>query len=255
MLKNRLWLLCLFCTPFYTSAQLKEVLSLDDCVRLIISRSNDLKRNRLEIRKSNLYHQQAQSAIFPNLGLNLSPNFNLGRSIDPFTNQFVDRNLLASNIGLSSNVTVFNGFQQKNAIKEASTSQQIAELSYTMSKNKLISDLYEMYLRVLLAKEYVKMSEKQIKLLTEQIEAIKIQIAAGVLTDLDLLNIETQLNLDEINLLNSKNNLHTALISLKQLLNLPNFSQIDVQDIDFEQNNAYLPTRNKQDILVVLKKC
>lgn len=249
MKKSSFWLACFWLVAFQSIAQLKETLSLDDCVRLAMSRSNDLKRSTLEIRKSDLYHQQAQAAIFPNLNLNLSPNLNLGRSIDPFTNQFVDRNVLASNVGLSSNVTVFNGFQQKNTIKQAATNQQIAALSYTASKNKLVSDVYQAYLRVLLAKEYIKMSEKQVKLLNEQAETIKIQIAAGILTDLDLLNIETQLNLDEINLLNNKNNLYTALIGLKQLLNLPNFSQIDIQSIDFKQGNTYLPTKNKQNVL------
>jgi outer membrane protein len=249
MKKSSFWLFCFCLVSFRSVAQLNEVLNLDDCERLVVSRSNDLKRSTLEIRKSDLYQQQAQSAIFPNLNLNLSPNLNIGRSIDPYTNQFVDRNVLASNVGLSSNITVFNGFQQKNAIKQANANQEIAELSYKVLKNKLISDVYQAYLRVLLAKEYVKMGEKQLKLLNEQIETIKVQIGAGVLTDLDLLNIETQLNLDEINLLNNKNNLHTALIGLKQLLNLPNFSKIDVQGITFERDNGGQPVENKQDIL------
>jgi outer membrane protein len=249
MKKSSFWLACFCLVSFQSIAQLKEVLSLDDCVRLVVSRSNDLKRSTLEISKSDLYHQQAQSAIFPNLNLNLSPNLNLGRSIDPYTNQFVDRNVLASNVGFSSTITIFNGFQQQNTIKQATINQQMAELSYKALKNKLISDVYQAYLRVLLAKEYVRMSEKQLKLLNEQIETIKIQIVLGVLTDLDLLNIEMQLNLDEINLLNNQNNLHTALIGLKQLLNLPNFSQIDVQAIDFEQYNDKQPIKNKQAIL------
>lgn len=235
MKKHSFCLLLFLFASFQSLSQLKEVLSLDDCVRLVVGRSNDLKKSKLDIQKTNIYFQQVQTSIFPSLNLAFSPNFNLGRSIDPYTNQFVERNVFASNIGISSNIMVFNGLQQQYAIEQTNINHKISELSYHLAKNKLISDVYQAYLRVLLAKEYIRIGEKQLKLLNEQKEIIKAQIAAGILTDLDLLNIETQMNLDDINLLNNKNNLQIALIALKQLLNLPNFSQIDVQLIDIDK--------------------
>jgi outer membrane protein len=100
-------------------------------------------------------------------------------------------------------------------------------------------DIYQAYLRILLTKEGIKLGQKQIKMLNEQIEIVKAQISANVLTDLDLLNIKTQLSLDELNILNAQNDLNLAFANLKQLLFLPNSTQIDVKDIDLKFMENY----------------
>ena len=94
-------------------------------------------------------------------------------------------------------------------------------------------DIHQAYLRVLITKENIKLNQKQVELLNQQIEIVKAQISANVLTDLDLLNIKTQLSLDELNLLNLQNELNIAFSGLKQLLYLPVSNAIDIKNIDF----------------------
>ena len=48
----------------------------------------------------------------PYLNGNLSHGYNFGRTIDPFTNQFVESSAIRSNsFGLSTGMVLFNGFQ------------------------------------------------------------------------------------------------------------------------------------------------
>lgn len=228
-----------FSTAFYSIGQNNQSLSLDDCVRLAINKNNNLKRSNLEIQKNAIYHQQAQSSVYPNVNANFSPNLNLGRSLDPYSNQFIDRNIFSTNLSISSTMTLFNGFQIRNAINQTEINQEISSLSYESIKNKLIMDIYQAYLRILLTKEGIKLGQKQIKMLNEQIEIVKAQISANVLTDLDLLNIKTQLSLDELNILNAQNDLNLAFANLRQLLYLPNSTPIDIKDIDLKFMENY----------------
>ena len=237
--KTTLFIYFFFSTALHSIGQTNQSLSLDDCIRLAISKNNNLKRSNLEIQKNAIYHQQAQSSIYPNVNANFAPILNLGRSLDPYSNQFIDRNIFSTNLSISSTMPLFNGYQIRNAINQTEINQEMSSLSYESTKNKLIMDIYQAYLQILLTKEGIKLGQKQVKMLNEQIEIIKVQISANVLTDLDLLNIKTQLSLDELNILNAQNDLNLAFANLKQLLFLPNSMSIDVKDIDLKFMENY----------------
>lgn len=236
-----------FCTAFLVIGQDNQMLSLDDCIRLAINNNNNLKRSNLEIQKNAIYHQQAQSSLYPNLNANISPNLNLGRSLDPYSNQFIDRNIFSTSLSISSSMTLFNGFQIRNSITQTEINQEISTLLYESTKTKLIMNIYDAYLRILLIKEAIKLGEKQVKMLNEQIDVVKAQVSVNVLTDLDLLNIKTQLSLDELNVLNTQNDLNIAFTNLKQLLHLPNSIAIDIKAIDIKAIDLKFIENYEQD--------
>lgn len=151
-------------------------------------------------------------------------------------------------------MTLFNGYQIRNAINQTEINQEMSSLSYKSTKNKPTMDIYQAYLRILLTKEGIKLGQKQVKMLNEQIEIVKAQISANVLTDLDLLNINTQLSLDELNILNAQNDLNLAFANLKQLLFLPNSIPIDVKDIDLKFMENYGPDSAKNIFSRILRR-
>ena len=53
----------------------------------------------------------ARGAFLPNLNGTASHGYNVGQSIDPFTNQFASTRIRSNSFGLSTGVVLFNGFQ------------------------------------------------------------------------------------------------------------------------------------------------
>ncbi len=119
---------------FQSICQNNQLLSLEDCVRLAMNRNNNLKRGNLEIQKNAIYHEQALNSVYPSVNASLSPSGNLGRSIDPYSNQFVDRNIFSTSLAINSNFTIFNGFQIQNGINQTSINQEISQLSLESMK-------------------------------------------------------------------------------------------------------------------------
>ena len=57
--------------------------------------------------------------MLPSLNSSVSHAYNFGRTIDPYTNTFTVDRVRNNNIGLSSSVTLFAGFQNINNIRKS----------------------------------------------------------------------------------------------------------------------------------------
>ena len=96
------------------SAQRK--FSLEQCVDYAYTQSFDIKQRVLKIRQSENILRQSKQAIYPNANASLSQGISSGRSIDPFTNDFIQHTVSSNSIGLGTNLTIFNGFVLRNQI-------------------------------------------------------------------------------------------------------------------------------------------
>lgn len=65
--------------------------------------------------------KQTKANLLPNLSDNLIHGINQGRSIDPFTNQFVNQSINYADYGLSSGIVLFNGFNLQNTVRQFAT--------------------------------------------------------------------------------------------------------------------------------------
>ncbi len=58
----------------------------------------------------------SERLLLPNISGQYNNTFNVGRSIDPFTNSFLTQSILGNNYGLSANYSLFDNRQIKNQI-------------------------------------------------------------------------------------------------------------------------------------------
>jgi outer membrane protein len=63
--------------------------SLNQCIDYAYKQNFDVKLKELRLKQSENTLQQSQKAIYPNLSGSFSQGINSGRSIDPFTNDFI----------------------------------------------------------------------------------------------------------------------------------------------------------------------
>ena len=91
--------------------------------------------------------------MLPNLNATANHGFNQGRSIDPFTNAFINQNVDYASYGASSSILLFNGSSLQNKIKGNALGYEASKMELQQSKDNLTINIILAYLNVLSAED------------------------------------------------------------------------------------------------------
>ena len=215
----------------FAQSETKKSYSLDDCITTAITNNLDLKSAQLVANDAKVDFKQAKANLLPTLNANYNIGVNNGRSIDPFTNDFIDQKLTFSNAGLSLDMTVFNGFNLLNTLKQNQLNKQASEMEYEAAKQDLVLNVTLAYLQVLNAKAVLQLANSQLEATKKQVEIQKGFYENEAGNPADYTDILGQQSNDETNVLTAKNNLENAKLSLKLLLNLDTPTTFEVNEL------------------------
>jgi outer membrane protein len=93
-------------------------LSLQQCVEFAFKNNLDLKQSELNAQSARVDLKQSRNYLLPGVTGSVEHGLNQGRSIDPFSNTYLNQNLSYANYGLSTGILLFNGLSYQNAIKQ-----------------------------------------------------------------------------------------------------------------------------------------
>ncbi len=220
----------------------QELWTLQQCVEYAYQNNIQIKQQKLNTELTKNTYTQSKLSILPNLNAGADYSMYYGRSVDPYTNQFSDNNGKSSNLSLSSSVTLFNGLQTLNTIKKNKLNFLAALQDFEKMKNDIGLNLSGAYLQILFNRELVKIAENQLELSKNQEKRVKIIVKAGKLTAGDLLEIQAQIANEELQLINSENQLDNSLLLLKQILDLKDSITFNISEpIIDEIENTVIP--------------
>ncbi len=219
-------------TGFKSYAQ--EKWSLDSCVNYAIDNNITVKQKVLNVNYRENQHKQSRYDIVPNLNGEVGQGFSFGRSLNVVDNKYYDQNSSNTNIGLSTNVTLFNGLAKINTIKQREYEWQAALQDLEKVKDDISLNVVSAYLDILFNKELVATAQQQLNITKQQIEYNKKQVEAGNMAKGKLLETEAQAANEELTLTNYENNLQVSLLNIMQLLELPVTDNFDVVTPDFD---------------------
>lgn len=208
----------------------RTVHSLEECVALALKNNLDLKQAYLSEQSSNIYFKENKNALLPSLNANYNYGNMSGRSIDPYTNAFVNEQLRYSNAGLGLDATIFNGFRLINGWKQAKLSLKATEMETEAEKQTLILNVTLAYLQVLNLQDLVRLSEKRLSTTQAQLARLQSLFEEEVGNPAEYRDLQGQMAADASNLLEIKNNLELELLTLNTLMNTP--EEINVASMD-----------------------
>ncbi len=209
--------------------------TLQQCIDYALENNLTIKRSELNVKNADVNLKQAQFNRLPNLNANGSYAFSWGRSIDPTTNLFVDNQRIASsNASANSSVTLFNGLNLTNSVKQNKYAYLSTEKSFEDAKNDVILNVVTFYTNVLFTRELYENAIKQLESTTQQVELTEKRVEAGALPKANLLDLLAQKATNELNKVNRENDYNNARINLKQSLQLPPEQSIDIVLPDLE---------------------
>jgi outer membrane protein len=195
--------------------------TLKECVDQALQNNVSLNQSELnnEVNKINL--EQSKANVLPNLNISDAHAFNYGRSLDPSTYQYTTQNISTNNLSLNSNITVFNGFQNLNSIKQNKVSFDAGNMDIDKLKNDISMNVVVAYMQTLMAYEAIDISKSQLESTTAQVERTKKYVDAGKLAEGNLFQIQSQLASDKLSEINAENQLQLAKVNLMQLMETP----------------------------------
>ena len=222
-----------------TSLQAQQVWSLEDCIDYALKNNISLKQAELNIEIKENEHLQSKLQFLPSINASNSFNNNKGLVENPLTNIRSTAETSILSLSYSTNLTLFSGFKNVNQLKKAATEVLKSNYDLETSKNDLISSIALSYLQILFNEELYSTSEKQLTLTHTQENRIKTLVDAGSIARGELLNIQSQLALEEQQLVQAENQLTLSKLQLAQLLDLENYQdlnllKLDLQVTDFE---------------------
>jgi len=231
----------------FTSAQAQETWSLQKCIDYALKNNIQIKQQELNSKYYNNQLGQAKLNRLPNLNAGLQNNQYFGRS-DGGNGLIIDQNSNRTSASLSSNITLWNGFTLKNAIKGADMDLQASLQDMQKAKDDMMLNIAAAYLEILFADELLTVSKDLIKITQLQIDRTEKLVEAGSLAKGSLLEIEAQYSREELNVVNAQNRLQLAYLALYQLLELPSTESFKIEKPILPEIGANMSLINSMDV-------
>ncbi len=234
--KGLFLILFCFCALFNLQSKAQKQWAIDECIQYALENNLGIKQQQFQLDISSINLKQSKAMLLPSLNANASNVYNYGRTVDRFTNEFALDMVRSNNFYISSNLTLFNGFQLLNEVRKNIFDLQSAQYELEVIKNDVSLQIVTAYLQVLYFKEALQQTEKQLDITMQQLEKTAILVDAGAVPTTNLLSIQAQVATEEFQKTSTKANLEMAHLQLTQLMDFPDYHNFDIKtpDIDIE---------------------
>jgi len=210
-------------------AQDKKIWTLKECIDYALQNNLNVKRSLLTVENSQIGLTQSKFQMLPSLNGGSTFGYNWGRSIDPTTNLFSTQRINSFNLNANSSVILFNGFRLVNTYRQNDLDNEASKEDFTKAKNDVILSVITFYTNVIFNQELFSNAESQLATTAQQLERTRKLAEAGSVPRGNVLDLEAQQATNELNLINRENSLNLSLLQLKQALQLPASTQMDIE--------------------------
>ncbi len=190
------------------------------CVDHALQNNISIRQADIQAKLAEMQYKQTALQAYPSVDLNSNVGVNLGRSIDPTTNQFTTNQTLFNSFSLQTNVPIYQFHKITNTILANKFNAQAALADLDRAKADIVLNVAGAYLQTLLSQEQVKIANIQIEQTKEQLKITRKKVQAGVLPELNAVQLEAQLATDSANYIGAKAIVNQNLLQLKAIINL-----------------------------------
>lgn len=247
---RKLMILLLF--SFQLNAQ--QLFSLEDCIQNTLSQHPDVIIQQYRILKAKNDFKLLSKSRFPGFSASASGGLNGGRSIDPFSNSFVQNTVGFNAMSVSGNVNLFNGFALRTQLAQSKITGEIENLQIELLKKELKVAVVEAFMQVVFSKQLISLHQESEQDLTEQQKSIQEKVNEGLLASYNLTEVEAQLATARFDIMSATNDLTLAKNQLAQLMQFQGDFDISVPPLDLPPAGSARPVINFHPSLRIIDK-
>ncbi|MDJ0365385.1 TolC family protein [Hymenobacter sp. H14-R3] len=218
--------------------------TLQRAIDYALAHNLSVRLNQLTAQSNAQVLRQSKAALLPTVNLNATQGWNYGTYVNPVTSQFQNATTRSNNFAAQGQLVIFQGFVLRNTIKRNDLDYEASMQDIEKARNDLSLNVASQFLQLVLAQELVRANTFYVERDQQQIARTKLLLKAGSIPESTLLDSQSQLATDELNVITSQNQVSLARLALLQLLNIdPATAQ------GFEINVPPLPDPDQEDPL------
>ncbi|MDI9338331.1 MAG: TolC family protein [Alphaproteobacteria bacterium] len=179
-----------------------------------------LKNSEILAKLAKVNNDQAKKGQLPSANASVQGGLRFGLSQDAITGINENQSSHFQTFGVGVNIPIFNNLALKHNIAISTFNLKAALEDINKVKNDLATLIAAYYLQAISNFENIKIAQVQISQTQQQIDVTAKRVEAGVLPELNLLELQAQLANDTANLIAVKFTYEQALLSIKAALNL-----------------------------------
>ena len=229
---SKITFLTLLFLSVLSQAQTKKW-TLEECVDYAIKNNISIKQSELDAKSAAIEKSTAIGGFLPSLNINGSHSWNIGLNQNITTGLLENQTTQFTAAGLNSNIDVYNGMQNQNRLRRANLSIIATKYQLSKMKDDISLNIANAFLQILFNKENLKVQKEQLANNEKQLQRSQELVNAGVVPRGDLLDIKATVASNNQAIVNAQNALLISKLSLAQLLQLENFQDFDIVDVNY----------------------
>lgn len=232
MMKKTLPTMMIACLLAGTAvAQEREAWTLDACMRYAVDNSPAVKKQIYTYRTSKAERAEAVASFFPSASAQVGAQYNFGRSVDPETNTYNNTSTFNNSYQLSTSIPLFTGGQLINQWLMAKSNVRMAKNDIQKVKDDLALEVMAAYADVVYYQGTLRLAAEKLEESSRTLYKTRRQEELGLKGRADVAQFEAQVAADDYALTHQQNLYNSALLGLKQKMNFPTDSLLQVDTV------------------------
>ena len=225
--------------------------SLDQCIEHAIRFNLDIKRQELVMQSTGQDHRQSKLDLLPDLNGMIEHQLGSGRILDRGTYEWKNASVSQGDLGLQSDLTLFNGLQGFNSIKMNKASYMMNQEDLEAMEDNITIQVMTGYLDLLRNRELVVVAEKKVEVTRQQVERMERLVEVGNESKGKLLEVNAQLSAEKLAYTRTVNTLEISKLTLMHVMNETDNRGFDIEKPDLpDPSSLVIPERDLvQDLL------
>ncbi|MEP7001043.1 MAG: TolC family protein [bacterium] len=169
-----------------TAASVPDTITFADAVNIALRQNTTLKASENALSLSSTVVSSRREAFLPTLQLTSTGGQTLGRSFNQSEGVVVNQMTQTLGTGISSSVTLFDGFQNVAALKQAKLNEAASTNELTRAKQTTVFTVASNFLGLITGQEQLRVQRENLAALEAQEAQIQKLVSAGVRSISDL---------------------------------------------------------------------
>jgi outer membrane protein len=245
-MNRKLILIVTACLLFFSAGAQNRRWTFQQCLDTALQRNITMNQSRLNNELSRIALDLSKAGRYPNLSASARDAVAFGKSINQNTNTYIDLTTNSANFGISSGMTLFNGFQITRTILQNKMALDAGKTDLDDVKNQVTLNITTAYLQVLFYYEILKATQSKAEATAVQVDQTEKMVNVGKLPESNLFTIRSQQATDNLAVVNAQGQLDLAKVTLEQLMEIPVADSFDVVVPDMTEPALVLSQTNHE---------
>lgn len=226
--------LSIFTLAAGVSIYASEPWTVERCMQYASEHSHTVHQQQFALDDSRASKTQAIGAFLPSVYGSVSGQMNFGRAINPETNTYTDVSTLYNGYALQASLTIFDGLQRYNQLRMARANVAMGRSGVRAEKDDVALKVYKAYMDLVYCQGAVDQTMKKRDESRALLHQTEVMAEVGQKSDADVAQMRATLATDEYELTHMQSQTTKAQLALKQLMNYPADSTLNVMQPAFD---------------------